>query len=560
VDNLELDPGGSGTSVLRTPQLEEDSALQQAAGTAGEARRRRYRVKSRARARARYRQARRERAPLIPDFAVALMVVTIAAAVRLLLAATVPLVPDETYYSEWSRRLASGYFDHPGAIAHLIRAGTAVAGVTPLGVRLGAVVAGWLTSVCLVILAQRLSNGAGALRAAVIITCMPLAAAGLVLATPDAPLLLAVAATLLFLDLAVTSEPGSRRSLGWWIAAGAALGLAFDSKYNAVLLPLGALIGLLVYAPLRRQLRTPGPYLAAFIALLTFAPVIAWNAGHDWVSFRFQLSHGLGQGHGSAFIREASLLGGQLGLVSPILFVLLAVVVCRALVSSTPRRALLASIAATTFLFFCWSALSRPAEPNWQAMAYVPAIAVLASYGGGLRWRRWLGAACALGAVMVAAVYLQAMTPFLPLDAAHDPTARGTGWDSIASRMNTAAGATSAPRVWFAANRYQDASEIAFHLPDHPVAFSLNIASRPNEYDIWPSFAASAHRGDDLVLVLIPPAPGRPNTVISALRPHFATAARVATVHAADLVREVWVMREWRGTAEGGKQKAVNGS
>ena len=477
---------------------------------------------------------------------------TIAAAVRLLVAATVPLVPDETYYWEWSRRLASGYFDHPGAVAHLIRAGSAIAGVTPLGVRLGAVIAGWLTSLCLVILARRLSDDAGALRAAVIISCMPLAAAGLVLATPDAPLLLSTAATLLFLDLAVTAPRGSRRALGWWLAAGVALGVAFGSKYNAVLLPVGVLIALLLHAPLRRQLATSGPYLAALVALLCSAPMIVWNASHDWISFRFQLSHGLGHGHGSALLREASLLGSQLGLVSPILFVLLVIVVCGTFVRRAPRRALLASVAATTFLFFCWSALSRPAEPNWQAMAYVPAIALLAAHGGGLRWRRWLGAACALGAAMVAVVYLQSMSPFLPIDAAHDPTARGAGWNVLAERMHAAAplddhDELAGTRVWFAGNRYQDASEIAFHLPGRPQVFSLNIASRPNEYDIWPSFAERARPGDDLVVALIPPASGRADTVISALRPHFTSVERVSTVRVTNLVRDVWVLEGWRG-------------
>jgi hypothetical protein len=328
---------------------------------------------------------------------------------------------------------------------------------------------------------------------------------------------------------------------------------------------------LLVYDPLRRQLATTGPYMAALIELLNFSPVIARNAGHDWVSFHFQLSHGQGRGHGSALLREASLLGGQLGLVSPILFVLLAIVVCRALARRAPRHALLASVAATTFIFFCWSALSRPAEPNWQAMAYVPAIALLAAYDGGLRWRRWLGAACALGAAMVAVVYLQAMSPFLPLDADHDPTARGAGWSVLATTMHAAAPVddrvddrvddhvdgdadnddqSAGARIWFAGNRYQDASELAFHLPGNPDVFSLNIASRPNEYDLWPSFAERARPGDDLVLALIPPAPGHPDPVISTLRPHFTSVHHVSTVHltaGASLVRDVWVLEGWRG-------------
>ena len=495
--------------------------------------------------------------PLLGDFPAAIVVVTVAALVRLLLAATVPLVPDETYYWEWSRRLASGYFDHPGAIAYLIRAGTELFGVTPLGVRIGGVVAGWGTSICLLLLARRLAGDAAALRAAVIITCMPLAAAGLVLATPDAPLLLATAATLLLLDHAITAEPGSAASLGWWLATGLALGIALDSKYNAVLFPLGVLIAMLVYARLRLHLRTPAPYLAALLALLAFAPVIAWNASHDWISFRLQLSHGLGSGSGSPLAREAALLGGQLALVSPILFALLAIAVYRALTNGTARQALLGVLAATAFLFFCVSALSRPAEPNWQAAAYIPATALLAAHSGGRAWRAWLGAACALGAAMVAVIYLQATTSFLPLSTAVDPAARGAGWSTLAAEMEEAADPTA--RTWYAGNRYQDASEIAFHLPNHPVTFSLNIASRPNQYDLWPSFASRARPGDYLVLLLDAQPAGRPDPVIEALRPHFRRARLWSTVRPTErpeLARRIWVLEGLQGSVTTERQKA----
>jgi 4-amino-4-deoxy-L-arabinose transferase-like glycosyltransferase len=71
------------------------------------------------------------------------LAITLAAGlVRLGVGTTTPLFPDETYYWEWSRRLAAGYFDHPPVIALLIRAGTAVAGDTPLGVRLLPILAG----------------------------------------------------------------------------------------------------------------------------------------------------------------------------------------------------------------------------------------------------------------------------------------------------------------------------------------------------------------------------------------------------------------------------------
>ena len=75
---------------------------------------------------------------------IAIIVIGLGAAVRLALAAWLPLFPDETYYWEWSRHLAPGYFDHPPAIAWVIRGGTVLLGDTPLGVRLFPVLAGFV--------------------------------------------------------------------------------------------------------------------------------------------------------------------------------------------------------------------------------------------------------------------------------------------------------------------------------------------------------------------------------------------------------------------------------
>src|SRR5579872_5518298 len=142
------------------------------------------------------------------------------------MAAIVPIVPDEAYYWEWSRHLAAGYFDHPPMIALIIRAGTLIAGDTTFGVRCVAVLIGSIATVAAVALAQRFGGAVAARRAAWAVLAMPLAGAGLVLATPDVPLLAALAIGLFAVDLAISSS-----SLEWWIVAGLALGLGMDSKY-----------------------------------------------------------------------------------------------------------------------------------------------------------------------------------------------------------------------------------------------------------------------------------------------------------------------------------------
>lgn len=490
---------------------------------------------------------------------VAVLIVTVAAVIRGIFATIITLPPDETYYWEWSRHLAGGFFDHPPAIAVLIRAGTTLFGVTPFGIRVGSVCVGWAASLLLAMLARRLAGDRAAIVAAVALCCMPLAAAGLVLATPDAPLLFAFALTLLALDHAISADPGTARATWWWLASGLALGIAFVSKYNAVLLPVGVLIACLSAPSLRRQLRTPGPYLAAAVAMLVFLPVILWNARHQWVSFHFQLDHGFSAGHGTPLSRESSLIGGQVALVSPVLFALFAFVVVQGARSREPRHILLAFVSATVFLFFCIGAWRHPAEANWQAPAYIPAIALLAARTSVMpsrTWSRWVIAACSLGGVMAVAIYIQAIAPVLPITARDDPTARGTGWDSLAARMQALANSETAhtgARVWLGGDRYQEASEIAFHLATHPETFSLNIEGRPNQYDLWPAFADVAHRGDDLMLAFEVQSADSVGPVVRRLRPYFDDARLMDVVdlrRGSELrtQRRVWLLERWHAS------------
>ncbi len=428
-----------------------------------------------------------------------------AAAVRLAFAAHLPVFPDEAYYWVWSRHPAPAYFDHPPAIAFLIGGGTALLGDGSLGIRLLPVLAGLVAAGGAIATARHLGGAAAALWTSAILTCMPLAAAGLILATPDAPLLAALALACYALVRAVGAGAGGRAALLWWLAAGGALGAAFLSKYTAILLPMGVLLALLLHDRLRPHLRTAGPWAASALALLLFLPVVAWNARHGWVSFAFQLRHGLASGGGSALVREGSLVGGQLALASPILFVLMVAAVAGALRRrlADPARYLLAVTAAVFLGFFAWSALERPVEPNWPAPFYIPASVLLALAAADGRWRRWLGTGLALGAAAVAVLYVHAIHPLVALRGDRDPVSRAFGWSQLAGGVALERSAAPAPpgRVWIATRRYQDAAEITLHLRDHPDVLSLNEGGRPNQYDLWPGLEKRVRPGDALVLV-----------------------------------------------------------
>ena len=100
---------------------------------------------------------------------------------------------------------------------------------------------------------------------------------------PDGPLDCALLGAALCLVRAL--EHGT---LAWWLGAGVCAGLALLSKYSAGLTMSGAGLYLLSSRMHRHWLATPKPWLAALVALLMFAPVLAWNATHGWASFAFQ--------------------------------------------------------------------------------------------------------------------------------------------------------------------------------------------------------------------------------------------------------------------------------
>jgi 4-amino-4-deoxy-L-arabinose transferase-like glycosyltransferase len=485
--------------------------------------------------------------------------VTIAAlVVRLLFAARLPLFPDETYYWDWSRRLAGGYFDHPPMIAVLIRAGTALAaavgaGPSPFFVRFFPVLAGGVAAFAAAATARRIAGARAGLFAALAFAVMPLAAAGLVLATPDAPLLCFEALAVLSIVRALESPLRSTASLRWWSAAGVCLGLAFASKYTSILLPLSMLVAVVVRPSLRARLREPGPYVACVLATLVFLPVLQWNAAHDWISFRFQLEHGLGTPKGSALNRELELVGGQLGLVTPVLFVLIAIAVWRSLRRpSDDVHFALAAIATGSWVFFVYSAIHRRVEANWPAPSYVAGVALLASMlatSASASLVRWWRGGLALAAVLVAVLYLHAALAVLPLPARRDPLARAAGWDDLARPVD-AVRHTLGARAWVGADRYQDVSELAYHLPGQPTVFCVCLGGRHNHYELWPGFASRARAGDALVLAL----DERPGVheAITRLSPHFARTSRgalVALLSGRDTVsvRRLWVLDGYRG-------------
>lgn len=316
------------------------------------------------------------------------------------------LYPDEAQYWLWSRTLDFGYYSKPPMVAWVIWLTTQLGGDAEGWLRLGAPLLHGATALVVHRIARRLYGGWTGLAAAAVYALMPGVQLSSSVIGTDAPLLFFLALTIwAYVSLPVAE---GRRRLAVAAALGAALGLAFLSKYAAiyVLLSIGA--HLLLSAEARRLWTWPmgAAFFGALIAV--FAPNLIWNAAHQFATVGHTAANA-NWGAKSLFNpRElVEFVGSQLGVFGPLPFAVLAVggtllAVRRRL---QPADLLLLCFALPPLLTVAGQAFVSRANANWAAAAYVAGAVLAAAWM--LRWNawRWLAAGLALQGAF-AAVFL----------------------------------------------------------------------------------------------------------------------------------------------------------
>ena len=279
-------------------------------------------------------------------------VVAFVILVRGVVAFTLPLTGDEAYYWEWSRHLAWGYVDHPPAVAATIALFSPF-GQTPGLVRLGFVLCGLIASIAIAGCATTLTKDAraGAV-AALALALTPLASLAFGSASPDGPYLMFWALALWAGARAFSYD----RTLDW-----AALGAAVAGVLLSRVLGFALLFGICAYAltPGVRHVWRRGLPVALGVAALFFAPCVAWNATHGWVTFLFGLLYRHEETHAFSVTRVLQLLATQAAAYSPGIFIAVLLLALR------PRNAFLAWTALPQLIVVTSLSFVERVEIHW---------------------------------------------------------------------------------------------------------------------------------------------------------------------------------------------------
>ena len=384
----------------------------------------------------------------------ALWLIALLVILRAVMSLMLPLTADEAYYWLWSQHLAAGYYDHPPAIAYLIRFGCAIFGENRFGVRFAGLILS-LPATWFVFAAARqiLNDRTRAMLAALIFNLALIMAADLMAATPDMPSIVTASAFLYCLAMV-------DRNPAWWLAAGAAAGLSLLSKYSALFLGAGALLWLVIAR--RQMLATLWPWAGAALAVLIFLPNLLWQSQNHWMTFAFQFGR-VAQTGPFTLRYLFEFLGAQIGLITPLILVLAGFGFVRA-VKNRDGLLLPAMLIAPALIYFLIHALNDRVQGNWTSFL-CPAIASLAASGS---WQSWCARlALPLAGLMLAVLYGQALLELAPRN--REPVARvlGAGFPELADDIARGSSSEDGPTI--VTTDYQTTAWLRFYQPQMPV-------------------------------------------------------------------------------------------
>lgn len=402
---------------------------------------------------------------------------------------------EEPYQWDWGRRLDWCYYSKPPMIGWLMAALRTVFGYEWWALRLASITLGSCTLFLMFALGRRMFDAHTGFFAALMFVCTPANMAGNFLFSIDSPLAVCWMASLFFFWCAV--EAPHRWSI--WSALTLAIGLGTLTKQMMLVFP-GLMVAFVALVPGQRALlKRPAFWLTLAGGLLFLSPLLWWNTQHDGVTFNHMKEHFRHGEEGLSGVVEQVLRFPILQSVmySPITWVVLmgGLWWCwRHWRTAGDREHFLFLFSAPALLVFQAMAFRQYINENWPAVYYLSAFVLGAGHAlSKASVEVWMRRGIKLGACMVAFVYLALpLVPVMGLTGHKklDPALPMRGWEVSGEKIGELLAQVPRPEQTFVLvlDHRNYASQMAFHLPQHPIVYRWTRDGRvESQYEVWPN-------------------------------------------------------------------------
>ncbi|HEC25291.1 MAG TPA: glycosyltransferase family 39 protein [bacterium] len=421
--------------------------------------------------------------------------------IRLILITKIDLIPEETYYWQWSRHLSLSYYDMSPMVAYTIALTTFFGKFnSPFFVRLAAPVISLMLSVFVFITLKKITGKTlSSLLWAVLLNTIPIFNVGSILIVYGNLQMLFFSLTILLLIYLIVTGKDY-----YWYFIGISTGLALLSKYTAVFIYLIIFIFLILSKKYRGHFSKKEPYLAFLISVIIFAPVIIWNYFNDFVSLRHILTLSGGYQNFSVFLSNLLLLlGSQAGIISPFIFIIILVSIFLGIYFGLKERndvyIALSTASLVPLLYFVYQCTKTTVQPNWPVFLYFPAFLLsflitvrLYYYIKSDKMKKimvYLYAVSFLtGLIFSVIIFIEPYYPLINIKVNKSPVRNILGWKKVGREIDKILTIHKKDDLLIAGRRFQIASELAYYVKGRPQTYSFNYFIRDNEYSFWNNF------------------------------------------------------------------------
>jgi 4-amino-4-deoxy-L-arabinose transferase-like glycosyltransferase len=426
-----------------------------------------------------------------------LLFLSIIFAIRIWLACTLNIIPDEAYYWTWSRSLNWCYYDQPGMIAGIESFGSLFSMLPePLANRFPILVLTFGSTILLYLIGKEIfGSKIRALTAAVFINIIPIFFAGGCLVMHDAPLIFFTLVSGFFLARLITTE----KNIYLYLLA-FSLAAAFYSKFTGIFAWISVFLFFSLSSHFRKWFKGYHFWFSVFLSICLVLPIFLWNYSHDWISFRVVME--LGAHHFSSLgDRISSVLsyqGSQALLLTPFLYGAILIALLQGVKEWLHKKdndflLFYLVFAIPVILYFTLMSFHTRIQPNWAAFSYPLLSLYLVQRAGkisgahSLKWIyrsifwKWTGGTALVLSLLLAAHAKFCLIPedFTTLIAKDRLLNEFQGWPELAKEVER----YLEPGQVVMALRYQVASELEFYITRHPRVYCMNAFGRGNQFD-----------------------------------------------------------------------------
>lgn len=427
--------------------------------------------------------------------------------IRLVLITKIDLIPEETYYWQWSRHLSLSYYDMSPMVAYTIALTTLFGKLdSQFFVRLAAPIISLILSLYVYLALKGITkNNLLSLVWAVLLNAIPILNVGSILIVYGNLQMLFFSLTILFLIYFILTKKDF-----YWYLIGISTGLALLSKYTAVFIYPIVFLFFVLSKNYRKYLFRKEPYLALLISLILFSPVVIWNYLNNFVSFRHLMTL---SGHivtFSAFLSNLFLfIVSQAGIVSPFIFVIMIVSIFMGfylgLKEDNDIYLMLSTSSLAPFLYFIYQCAKTTVQPNWPVFIYFPAFLLsfilILRLNSNLKTQKlknimagFYALSFITGLVFSLIIFLEPYHPLISIKIGKSPMKDVLGWKKLGHYVDRELAAHKKDNLLIAARRFQVASELAYYVKGKPQTYSFNYFIRNNEYTFWNNFSGKKGR------------------------------------------------------------------